>query len=285
MKISNLLKSALCTLSVSIVAVGVVNTANAQAYWTDSSNQMVRTGYAKCWQTIDWSTDAALAECEGGKAASKPAAKAVIGDKDGDGVKDNNDQCPNTMTGASVDSRGCMLIADTDGDGIKNNKDQCPDSAKGASVDERGCELLADSDGDGVVNAKDDCPNTAKGTATNSRGCALKASIDLSNIEFATGTAKFSSASLTELNDIAKVLVENAHMNFEVAGHTDSSGNYDRNVSLSQSRADAVRTYLINKGVASNRLTAKGYGPDQPVASNDTVDGRARNRRVDLVLQ
>ena len=284
MKWSNLHKTVFYTFTASIVAVSVMQSANAAPYWKDSSGQMVRTGYGECWRTSERTDENALPECEGrmAKADSRPKA---MSDKDGDGVQDKNDQCPQTAKGAKVDSRGCAVNNDKDGDGVQDNNDQCPKTEKGTRVDSRGCVVNNDKDGDGVVDAKDDCPNTAKGAITNKDGCKLKESIDLSNIEFATGTAKLSSASQSDLDAAAKVLVANSHLNFEVAGHTDSAGNHSRNVSLSQKRADAVRSYLVAKGVAGDRLTAKGYGPATPVASNDTADGRARNRRVELVLK
>ena len=252
MSILNLRKSLVCASSILIIAGSAIHTANAQPYWENSSNEIVRTSFGECWRTSDWTAESAVPECGG--AVKKPEAVAVvIGDKDGDGVNDDNDQCPNTAAGKEVDSRGCVVIKD--------------------------------SDGDGVVDAKDECPNTAKGVVTNSQGCVLKANIELSNVEFATGTSTLSAASQSKLDDVAATLVKNDHLNFEVAGHTDSVGNHARNVSLSQRRADAVRLYLVNKGVAENRLSAKGYGPDKPAASNDTADGRASNRRVELVIK
>jgi outer membrane protein OmpA-like peptidoglycan-associated protein len=255
MKFTVLYRSAICALSVSIISLSAVQNANAGAYWKDSSGQLVRTGYGECWRTIEWTAETALPECEGiePKVDDRPKKRAMAhaSDKDGDGIEDKKDQCPDTAAKTKVDSKGCPK----------------------------------DSDGDGIINEQDDCPDTAKGTAVNNRGCALKESIDLSNVEFATGTAKLSAASQSELDGVAAVLVRNDHLNFEVAGHTDNAGNYNGNVSLSQKRADAVRSYLVSQGVTGSRLTAKGYGPDKPVADNSTANGRARNRRVEMVLK
>ncbi|MFH1818522.1 MAG: OmpA family protein [Pseudomonadota bacterium] len=75
------------------------------------------------------------------------------------------------------------------------------------------------------------------------------------------------------------------NVNIEVAGHTDSRGSDKYNMKLSQRRAEAVRNYLISKGIAADRLTAKGYGESQPVADNATDEGRFKNRRVELIEQ
>ncbi len=204
-------------------------------------------------------------------------------DSDHDGVADGIDQCAGTPAGVSVDSRGCMM--DADHDGVADNKDHCPGTAAGVTVDHDGCALNMDADGDGIVDAKDQCPGTARGVAVNSRGCELQANIKLDHVQFKTGTAVLSADSRNILDHVADVLKQNPHLNFEVAGHTDSTGNYQANVNLSQQRANSVRNHLINKGVAASRLSAKGYGPDKPVASNDTRDGRRMNRRVELMLK
>ena len=259
MKFTKIRKSALIGLSIIVSSAALTQTASAQPYWKDSGGDIVHNNKGECWRTINWSIETALPECDAGAAKAEvqaapvveKQAAVIIGDKDGDGVNDNNDQCPNTAAGTAVDSKGCDK----------------------------------DSDGDGIVDAQDDCPNTAKGKATNSRGCELKASLDLTNIQFETGTSKLNSSSLSDLDNIAAVLVKNSHMSFEIAGHTDNTGSHRGNVNLSQKRADSVRRYLINNGVSADRLTAKGYGPDKPVASNDTKAGRADNRRVELVLK
>lgn len=154
-----------------------------------------------------------------------------------------------------------------------------------------GCEgeamakMPPDADGDGIADSADKCPGTAKGTATNSEGCVLEASLDLETIEFETGTAVLSTESRAALDDIAATLAANSHMKFEVAGHTDNTGDDEINTKLSRERALSVRNYLVEQGVPEANLTAHGYGPRHPIASNETSEGRAQNRRVELVLK
>jgi outer membrane protein OmpA-like peptidoglycan-associated protein len=85
------------------------------------------------------------------------------------------------------------------------------------------------------------------------------------------------------LDTVAQVLRDFPDIAIEVQGHTDSRGNDAFNLRLSQQRADAVRQYLINQGIASSRLTARGYGETMPIESNATTEGRAMNRRVEFV--
>ncbi len=325
--------------------------ADNAGYWLDSTGDMVRNGTGGCWQDMDWSTDNAIAECEGGMKKESDSdtkggmkkekeketdsdsdgivdsidacpgtnsgtivnAKGCATDSDNDGVSDSNDRCPGTGSGTSVDVNGC--VKDSDNDGIADSNDKCPDTAKGISVNAKGCSKDSDGDGaadsydrcpgtvtgvkvdatgcpisidddnDGIINSLDKCAGTASGIAVNNHGCELKADISIDNVQFKTGTAELNSQSLNLLGNIAQILKDNEHLNFEVAGHTDSTGNYQSNVKLSESRAESVRQYLIDQGVSSDRLSAQGYGPDQPVASNDTRDGRIKNRRVELVLK
>lgn len=261
---------------------GTANANNSIGYWYDTAGDIVRTNFGECWRTIDWSTSNAIAECEG-KMPAKKAMVKVDGDADKDGVVDSKDQCSSTTRGAKVDAKGCEV--DSDKDGVVDSKDKCPGTTSGVSVDSSGCEVIKDSDGDGIVDANDQCPDTAEGMVVNKDGCKLKASISLENVQFKTGTADLSGTSRTTLDKVAATLKENDHLSFEVAGHTDSTGNYKKNVSLSEARAQTVMKYLVDKGVSADSLTAKGYGPDRPVASNDTRDGRSKNRRVELGLQ
>ncbi len=209
-------------------------------------------------------------------------------DADGDGVLDNVDACADTPKGDKVDEKGCSLPKDADGDGVTDDTDTCADTPAGEQVDAKGCgPSQRDGDGDGVKDAADRCPSTPAGVEVDGEGCQVlfqptKKTLILEGVNFETGKATLTPESETILNGVAESLVANDSIRVQVTGHTDNTGSLALNRRLSRGRADAVRTYLISKGVAEDRLTARGFGPDQPVASNKTADGRAQNRRVEL---
>jgi OOP family OmpA-OmpF porin len=237
------------------------------------------------------------------------------GDGDGDGVKDSKDKCPTTPKGRKVNAEGCEL--DGDGDGVVDALDKCPTTPKGRKVNAEGCEL--DSDGDGVIDANDKCPTVpAPGTADGcpvakdsdgdgimddkdkcptvaapgtADGCPPPApapapkKLTLEGVNFDNDKATLRPDAYGILDKAAATLKEWGNAKVEVAGHTDSRSDDDYNQKLSQRRAETVRTYLIGKGVAADRLTAKGYGESSPVADNESEEGRFKNRRVELVPQ
>ncbi len=220
---------------------------------------------------------------------SKDACPEVAGltqlngcpDTDGDGIADKNDACPKVK--GSKANKGCP---DTDGDGIIDKDDKCPKEA--GSKANQGCPVK-DADGDGVEDAKDKCPKIA-GPASNN-GCPQVSKEDTANLNnlfksvfFKTGKYTFMPATYEILNSAAKIIVKYPTAKFTVSGYTDSVGNNARNLTLSQQRANAVRDYLVSKGVSSANLTAKGYGESNPIASNKTKAGRAKNRRVVIQL-
>ena len=212
---------------------------------------------------------------------------AVPVDSDGDGVMDNVDACANTPAGTRVDARGCAVPVDSDGDGVMDNVDRCANTPAGTRVDGNGCPVPVDTDGDGVMDNVDACPNTARGTAVDARGCARifeegKTTIVLEGVTFNTGSAVLTDAAKAVLDKMAETLNGAPDVNVEVQGHTDNTGSAAVNTRLSGARAESVRAYLVSKGVAAARLTAKGYGPTVPVADNATAAGRAQNRRVEL---
>jgi OOP family OmpA-OmpF porin len=106
--------------------------------------------------------------------------------------------------------------------------------------------------------------------------------VTLRGVTFMSGRDELTPSSLVVLDEVAKQLVAVPELKIEIAGHTDSKGTRIRNIRLSLSRAEAVRAYLVMQGVPAERLTARGYGPDKPVASNAGPNGRAMNRRVEL---
>jgi len=203
-------------------------------------------------------------------------------DSDRDGVVESKDLCPNTPFGTSVDGDGCEIDGDSDNDGVKDSADQCPNTVPGTSVDSFGCPVDPDTDNDGVPNSKDQCPNTATGVRIDFKGCEIRDVISLPGINFETNSSILTSSSTTTLDGAASTLLKYTDISAEVAGHSDSTGDAAYNLNLSDKRAAAVRTYLVNKGVAASRLTSKGYGETQPIADNSTRSGRAFNRRVEL---
>jgi len=208
-------------------------------------------------------------------------------DSDGDGVSDYVDQCPNTPREAKgkVDQFGCPL--DTDKDGVADYLDQCPNTHVAARkhVNEFGCDL--DTDGDGVPDYEDLCP-TLVGDASTSGCPEVKREVRsilnkaMQGIQFENGKATIKTTSYAILDQVAKAFIENPSYVIEVQGHTDNVGNYQQNLTLSEKRAQAVREYLVKKGVEANKITAHGYGPDRPIASNSTKEGRSQNRRVEF---
>lgn len=233
--------------------------------------------------------------CPGSAAgvAVDPTGCALPRDSDGDGILDGADRCPATPAGQAVDLAGCN--PDLDGDGVVNAVDRCPASPRGEAVDAFGCpapQAPADSDGDGVPDLTDRCPGTPSGSGVDALGCTVAAPaapappvpprLILRGVTFATGTAILTDSAKASLRVTAASLAADPSAGIEVAGFTDDTGPRALNQRLSLQRAEAVRAFLVAAGVAAERLTARGYGPADPVASNATAAGRAENRRVEL---
>lgn len=206
-------------------------------------------------------------------------------DSDHDGVVDYLDKCPNTPAGVKVDANGCA--ADADKDGVPDNLDKCPNTPLRAPVDSVGCPL--DTDGDGIPDYKDKCPTVA-GIASN-QGCPeLQREVRnlfkqaMHGIQFETGKSDIKKVSYPILDKIVTVMKENPTYLLAINGHTDDVGSDELNLKLSQDRANAVKQYLIDKGISESRLTAQGFGETQPVADNKTALGRAQNRRVEFEI-
>ncbi len=204
--------------------------------------------------------------------------KALDGcpDSDGDGVTDLKDQCPDTPAGVKVDANGCPV--DRDGDGIADYLDKCPDVV-GVPL-YNGC---PDTDGDGIPDYKDKCPTVA-GTVEND-GCpeeAHKLVQSLEGIQFEFDSDVIKPESYPILDAAVETLKSKTEINLDIAGHTDNIGEDAYNQNLSERRANSVMKYLTEKGIDAARLKAAGFGETQPVADNETPEGRAKNRRVDF---
>lgn len=212
-----------------------------------------------------------------------------ISDTDGDGVPDYRDKCPNTPAAAIafVDSVGCAK--DSDGDGVADFMDKCPDTPKEAfgKVDSTGCVL--DSDGDSIPDYLDKCPMVA-GTRSNNGCPEVKKDVTmlmqkaLQGIQFQSAKSVIKSTSYGLLNQIATSLIQNPDYLIEIQGHTDNVGHKESNMKLSHERANAVRKYLIARGVSEKRITANGYGDTMPLVPNTSAKNKSINRRVEFVI-
>lgn len=230
-------------------------------------------------------------------------------DSDGDNIADGIDKCPDTPTGVLVDAAGCPR--DSDGDVIADGLDRCSDTPKGATVDALGCP--GDEDGDGVLDGLDRCPRTLAGANVNTAGCvqgqtrrqppaaradtaiapartpepqapsrAIGAAMVMDNVTFGTGSARLQAGSYAELDSIAKILAANPSLRVEIGGHTEASASPADDRHLSTLRAEAVRNYMVAKGVPFQQVVAKGYGGTMPRTQDTTPRGRAANRRIEL---
>ena len=202
-------------------------------------------------------------------------------DTDGDGIADKDDACPDVAGLKTLG--GCP---DADGDGIADKSDKCPD-VKGPK-ENNGCPW-PDRDGDKVLDKDDKCPDVA-GTVANN-GCpevsdeVVKRLNDYAKtILFDSGKASFQQQTYPVLEAITAILKEYPNSNFSIEGHTDSDGKDVANQTLSENRAAAVKNYLIEKGIASSRLTSAGFGESKPIDTNKTKAGKANNRRVEVKL-
>lgn len=232
-----------------------------------------------------------------GRAERPPADR----DTDGDGFPDTIDGCPELPEDGQepYPGDGCPVTSDRDGDGIADLQDKCPDDPEDIDglQDADGCPER-DADGDGVIDVRDACPlvpGIEQGDPKRD-GCSARAPQKLvveaergelrllEPVQFETATAEIKASSSPLLDEVVGVLTDAPDIRLAVHGHTDSRGSAAYNRELSLRRARAVVDYLARKGIAPSRLEAHGFGPDRPIASNDTDEGRAANRRVEFKI-
>lgn len=213
-------------------------------------------------------------------------------DVDGDGIPESRDQCEFEAEDLDgyLDADGCPEL-DNDLDGVPDASDQCagdPEDPDGHR-DEDGCPDL-DNDSDSVPDGDDQCPNElgpvdnggCPKAYENVRVTTRAIRID-QEIFFQTARSRIRRRSYSLLNTVAEVLRDFPDMTVEIQGHTDNRGSDRFNLRLSNQRAEAVRQYLAEQGIAAARMTARGYGETRPVETNRTAEGRASNRRVEFV--
>jgi len=224
----------------------------------------------------------------------KPGCPAPA-DRDGDGIPDEEDACPDVPGVASTDPSKNGCPADRDGDGIPDDKDACPDQPGPPNEDPRknGCPLPKDTDGDGIPDEVDACPLEPGDMDPDpeKNGCPkyirrVKGSNEiqiLKRIEFEFDKSTILPVSYPILDEIYDLVHANPAIKLlSIEGHTDNQGTPDYNQRLSDDRASAVLNYLQKKGLDPSRMTATGYGLTKPIATNDTDEGRQKNRRVEF---
>ena len=231
-------------------------------------------------------------------------------DKDKDGIKDSEDACPDLA--GPIENQGCPdtdkdgtldfidncpTIAgpkenagcpwpDTDADGLLDKDDKCP-NIKGPKQN-GGCPYI-DTDGDGILDKDDNCPSV-KGVVEN-KGCpkievaaqeVLKTAFN--DLEFIAGSAVIKESSNNSLNELATLLLKKPEWKIQISGHTDNVGNDQSNLILSKKRAESVKAYLVSKNVPAEKVKTLFFGKSKPIASNDSEEGRQKNRRVEMAI-
>lgn len=229
--------------------------------------------------------------CEGTPPGAAVDAGGCPSDADGDGVSDGIDRCADSPKGARVDRVGCP--SDSDKDGVLDGLDQCEGTPSGCTVNPNGCH--ADSDQDGVCDGLDKCADTPDNVRVDQNGCPIEVSfketelletgmIRLQDVNFDSGKATIKPESFRALDEVGDILTRWPGLRIEIAGHTDSRGGDALNQKLSDARAKSVLNYILNKypELPAEQFTSKGYGETLPVATNTTVLGMAKNRRVEF---
>lgn len=248
----------LCASATTLMSAGAITAQAGQGVYYDPSNAASSTG-----KTIGYELYRTIG-CPGKQLLDQPCAVPKEVDSDGDGVVDSKDKCPDTPAGRKVNADGCEL--DSDGDGIVDGDDKCP-----------------------TVYAKTDdgCPAVVAAPVAPAAPAAPVAApapkkLVLNDVNFNYDKATLRPEAHATLDEAVASLKEWGDGKVEVAGHTDNRGTAAYNMRLSLRRAEAVRDYLVSKGIAADRLVVKAYGESQPVADNKTEDGRFKNRRVEL---
>ena len=224
--------------------------ADEPGHWVNSSDSVWMSGFGLCWESAFPTKQTNCGGPMAPMAEPEMTGHFWVDDQDYDGVLDSVDRCPSTPQGVSVDSNGCAL--DADGDGVPDYLDKCPETPLGSVVDTDGCSAS-------LVTLKD--------------------------VHFAFDSAQLNSEGMSALDAAVPAINASPSNSISVVGHTDSTGSDAYNSDLSLRRARSVIDYLSAHGVNANRLRAVGMGESDPVASNDTREGRAMNRRVEVLAK
>ncbi len=219
--------------------------------------------------------------------------KATSKDRDNDGILDKLDKCPTVPEDFDnfEDSDGCPDY-DNDNDGIFDKQDKCPmkPEDRDGFEDSDGCPDV-DNDKDGILDVKDACPTFAEtfNGYKDEDGCpdekprVIRKKMILRGVNYKTASADLTEESYSILDNVFNSLEAFKNVRIKIVGHTDSQGARTYNKMLSIDRANSVRNYLVARGIDPSRIVATGYGEERPISSNRTAQGRAQNRRVEII--
>ena len=287
--------------AIAMLGINVKNTVLAYSYDYNISDI---TGYSK------GSHEVLLAYQFNKPEPPKETKKEVNPDRDGDGILDKDDLCPDTPglkeykgcpdtdedglfdaiddcpeLAGPKENNGCPY-PDTDGDGLLDNEDECPNIA--GPLENKGCPY-EDTDGDGLLDKEDECPKTA-GPIEN-KGCPIIEKKEqevlntaFSNLEFETNLDVIKSGSKPALTELANTLKKKPDWKLKLSGHTDNVGDDDANLILSKKRAESVKRFLAEKGIDAGRIETQFFGESKPIDDNTTTAGRQKNRRVEFKI-
>ncbi len=214
--------------------------------------------------------------------APKPMPESALRDFDKDGFMDPQDRCPSD---AGVAPTGCP--SDGDGDSVVDSKDACP---KEPGVLKDGC---PDADHDAIGDKVDTCPDKAETVNgySDQDGCPdelpkdlLKATGIIRGVQFEIDKDILKRSSFAPLDRAITVLKKYPEVRIEISGHSDSTGSVEYSRDLPRRRASAVKQYLVEKGIEDARMETRGAGADEPIDTNKTAAGRAKNRRIEFTI-
>jgi len=242
------------------------------------------------------------------KIVKKPQPVVIL-DDDNDGIANERDLCFKTPVNTRVDIYGCAIDGDDDNDGIKNSIDKCTKTPAGATVYTNGCAVEADNDGDGIKDSRDKCLNTPLGIEVDSYGCEIEYEVQEDNVtimeplptpskiieqekEFETLDVKFryksnkvTAESIGTVLRLAQFLEQHPKYKITILGYTDNIGSEEYNKILSKKRAQSIKDILVAENIDPERIKVIGMGEANPIASNETKEGRAQNRRIEVEFE
>jgi len=205
-------------------------------------------------------------------------------------------QSDSSTVAQASEQREARGSIDTDGDGVADVRDRCEDTEPGMGVGADGCRLTGgvqdpvDKDEDLVADYLDKCPRTVEGATVDEKGCEIeKAQIEkplarLEDVLFEPGGTALMPGAKDTLTKLVSILENNPDIRVRLEGYTDNVGEESYNEMLSQKRAESIKDYLVSAGIDATRIkTVVGMGESNPIATNSTEQGRAQNRRVDIM--